>query len=324
MNSKQVRFILAFNMVAGFALLQGCKSTPQEPVEAEPPVIQEETQTPVEAEPAVVEQAPEVEKPVAPITTAYTVQKGDTISAIAYKYRLRWQDVLAVNPGLNPKRMRVGQTVQLPGQVNLGAVRAVPAASAKKATSKVVAKGAAPAAGAEYVVQSGDSLSVIAKKCGVKTAVIREANNLKGDMVRVGQKLRIPGGKVVQSAKSDAKKADAKKADVKKAAPVVAPVAVPVVEQPVVAPPPVVAPVVEAPVVAPEATTSTVSETLVTPTGVAPVAAGNLQTYTVKEGEDVYAVAIRWGVSPTELKTLNGLTSHELKAGQVLKIPASE
>jgi len=54
----------------------------------------------------------------------------------------------------------------------------------------------------------------------------------------------------------------------------------------------------------------------------APAAAdANVQTYTVKEGEDLYAVAIRWGVSPTDLKTLNNLSSTELKAGTVLKIP---
>ena len=47
------------------------------------------------------------------------------------------------------------------------------------------------------------------------------------------------------------------------------------------------------------------------------------KTYTVKEGEDVYAVAIRWGVSPDELKALNNLTSSDLQPGQVLKIPAS-
>ena len=54
-----------------------------------------------------------------------------------------------------------------------------------------------------------------------------------------------------------------------------------------------------------------------------PAPAGNTQTYTVKEGEDLYAVAIRWGVSPSDLKALNNLTSTDLKAGMVLRIPAS-
>jgi LysM repeat protein len=56
----------------------------------------------------------------------------------------------------------------------------------------------------------------------------------------------------------------------------------------------------------------------------APAAAdSSTQTYTVKEGEDLYAVAIRWGVSPSDLKALNNLTSTELKAGTVLKIPGA-
>ena len=55
-----------------------------------------------------------------------------------------------------------------------------------------------------------------------------------------------------------------------------------------------------------------------------PAAEGNTQTYTVKEGEDLYAVAIRWGVSPSDLKSLNNLTSTELKAGTVLKIPGAQ
>jgi LysM repeat protein len=56
----------------------------------------------------------------------------------------------------------------------------------------------------------------------------------------------------------------------------------------------------------------------------APAAAeeANLQTYTVKEGEDVYAVAIRWGVSPKEITALNNLKSIELEPGTVLKIPS--
>jgi len=57
------------------------------------------------------------------------------------------------------------------------------------------------------------------------------------------------------------------------------------------------------------------------PPPAAPAAESSTQTYTVKEGEDLYAVAIRWGVSPSDLKALNNLTSSELKAGTVLKIP---
>ena len=44
----------------------------------------------------------------------------------------------------------------------------------------------------EYVVESGDTLSVISEATGVPIKKIREMNGLKGDMLRVGQKLMLP------------------------------------------------------------------------------------------------------------------------------------
>ncbi len=45
-----------------------------------------------------------------------------------------------------------------------------------------------------YVVQRGDSLSVIAQRFNVSQADLRAANNLSSTTIRVGQELRIPGG----------------------------------------------------------------------------------------------------------------------------------
>lgn len=43
-----------------------------------------------------------------------------------------------------------------------------------------------------HTVASGETLSVIAKKYGVTVQQIKSANNLSSDMIRVGQKLKIP------------------------------------------------------------------------------------------------------------------------------------
>jgi len=44
----------------------------------------------------------------------------------------------------------------------------------------------------EYVVQKGETLTLIAKKCHVTVVDLRKANNLTSDSLKVGQKLVIP------------------------------------------------------------------------------------------------------------------------------------
>jgi len=46
----------------------------------------------------------------------------------------------------------------------------------------------------EYIVSRGDALSVIAQRHNVGLAQLRAANNLRGDTIRIGQRLVIPGG----------------------------------------------------------------------------------------------------------------------------------
>ena len=44
----------------------------------------------------------------------------------------------------------------------------------------------------EYVVRRGDTLSEIATKTGASIAQVRSANDLRGDMLQIGQKLQVP------------------------------------------------------------------------------------------------------------------------------------
>ena len=330
MNREIMRAVAGANLFAGCLLLQGCGLFGQksdQPVTSVPggdlPPVEvvplEPTGTTIEALPPVL--------PVVNNTTPYTIQKGDTISAVSYKYGLRWQDVVAVNPGIAPNRLRVGQVIQLPGQVDLNNVRLVPAVTPKatgpsvSAPVKSGASAAASGATTTYVVKSGDSLSVIAQKHGIKTAELKSLNGLKSDKIIVGQKLKVPG--TAKSAAAEPARAKPVATSVTPPVTIPPPTAVakptaeakPVKKETAVtaAPPPApVTPVVEvAPV---KAETETVAA--------APAVDPNVTTYEVKEGEDLYAVAIRWGVSPSDLKALNNLTESTLKAGTKLKIPA--
>ncbi len=47
---------------------------------------------------------------------SYTIKSGDTPSSVAKKYNIRVESLMAANPGLDPRKMRVGQTVNLPVQ----------------------------------------------------------------------------------------------------------------------------------------------------------------------------------------------------------------
>jgi LysM repeat protein len=313
MKRQVIRMVAGANLVAGCLLLQGCGIFGKKPADQEANAIPEDAgAVPGETTPVMrVETAP-VELPVVASTTPYTIQKGDTLSGIAYKYSLRWQDVVAVNPGITPTRLRIGQLIQLPGQVDLSKARHVPVSTPKVSAPKTTAPKASAASGpaVSYTVKSGDSLSVIAYKHGVKTAAIREANALKSDRIVVGQKLKIPGAKKAAEAAPAAQKAvvTAPKTSAPKATSEVKPVSAPAATT--------ASPVESAPVAIPASAPAGEAAPVMT----AP-ADSNVQTYTVKEGEDLYAVAIRWGVSPSDLKALNNLTSTEVKAGTVLKIP---
>ncbi|MCJ1290005.1 hypothetical protein MMC34_001540 [Xylographa carneopallida] len=47
--------------------------------------------------------------------STYTIQPGDTLSAIAASRSIALDDLLAANPGINPPELQIGQVINLPG-----------------------------------------------------------------------------------------------------------------------------------------------------------------------------------------------------------------
>ena len=106
---------------------------------------------------------------------------------IARKVGVPLRALLEANPGVDPKRLRVGQKLVIPEVSGGASTGAVPVGGTGTG-------GGVPAAGEQvYVVQSGDNLTKIARRFGTTVQALREANQLRTDRIRVGDKLRIPG-----------------------------------------------------------------------------------------------------------------------------------
>lgn len=177
--------VLAVNVIGLMALLmQGCKREQTEAENQAPLETTNETEMMNTNLPAEVASNPPVQSPAMvqpPAGTEYVVVKGDSLSKIAKKYGVTVKAIEAVNPGIDPNKLKVGQKVTIPA--GTGATGAATEMTASSGTS-----------GGEqiYIVKSGDTLSRIAKRYGTTPRAIQSANGLPTTRILVGEKLKIP------------------------------------------------------------------------------------------------------------------------------------
>lgn len=160
---------------------------------------------------AVVEKEDSIGKYREETTTVYhKVKRGETLKSIADQYGVTAQSIRTAN-NLSSSRVRTGKTLKI---VMVKKVYDDPEAAAMAAAadstavdSVVVIQQPAPAQPANttpakttskqpkyktYTVKSGDTLGKIAKKQHTTVSAIKKANGLRSDMIRPGQKLKIP------------------------------------------------------------------------------------------------------------------------------------
>ncbi len=123
--------------------------------------------------------------------TEYVVARGDTLAVIAKKNGVSLKALKEANPGVDPRKLKIGQKVQIPGG----------------GSSTGMAGGATGVGGAAdtgdttiYVVKSGDMLGRIAKAHGTTVAKLKALNDLKTSSIKVGQKLKLPAPKMAMEA----------------------------------------------------------------------------------------------------------------------------
>ncbi len=115
------------------------------------------------------------------VTDRHTVRKGDTLGAIAQRYRTSVDALVRLN-GLRSRIMIYpGQVLRVPSR---GGVETAPAPPAVKPGETVT-----------YIVRNGDNLFQIAKAHKTTVDKIKTENGLVSDILVVGQKLVIQTGR---------------------------------------------------------------------------------------------------------------------------------
>lgn len=237
---------------------------------------------------------------LSPATTwrrvTYRVRSGDTLSAIARRWHITVRSIASANR-LRSDRLRVGQRLILTVP---NVERAPIIASSSTSSSRHVI----------YTVKAGDTLGAIARRYGVQVSALRTTNRIRGNTIRAGQRLRIPGAReeaasarIYTVKKGDTLSSIAKRSGVsvvylKRSNRLTSNVLR-------------VGDKLEIPELAPQ------------PKRAAAGAAPKTKLHVVRSGETLSEIAEDYGISLAKLRAANGLRGNAIRAGQRLVIPAT-
>lgn len=172
-------------------------ATPSPATPGPGPVVSQQPPTAPMQPPPVAPVAPPVVQPVAPPVASgeakeYVIVSGDTLGAIAHRNSISLKALMEANPGVNPRKLQVGQKIQIPAGTATAAAPTAPSGVAPD----VMASGDSSV----YTVKSGDTLSKIAKMNHTSYKKIMALNDLKTTSIKIGQKLKLPAPRTAEAA----------------------------------------------------------------------------------------------------------------------------
>jgi len=167
-------------------------------------------------------------------------------------------------------------------------------------------------AGNKYVVASGDCLSIIASRFDTSVKALKRANRLTSDRIRVGQTLVVPDGAGGSSSAEDPDVFEMRTPDADIPDALADDMEFEDEDEEAVA--------------EPEEELSFETEVEETTRADVPIPAKavNYRKRIVEEGEDLYSIAMQWGMDIDDLKAANDLTDTKLVPGMELRIPIFE
>lgn len=225
----------------------------------------------------------------------HQVTKGQTLSYLSYRYGVPISAIMDLNGLTNKHRLSIGQRLIIPANR-----QATKASSMKSSSTNTEKK---TSGSFVYRVKKGDTLSKLASKFNTTSNEIRRINGLKSaHRIYVGQKLRIP--QISLSSGGLLKEHIVKKGENLSYLSNKYGISVSAIMS-----------------------ANNLSNKHILKIGqrlLIPASSDvTLQTYTVKKGDTVSDLALRFGSSTSEIGKLNGLTNpHQIAKGQRLRIPA--
>ncbi|MCB2407365.1 lytic transglycosylase domain-containing protein [Hymenobacter lucidus] len=157
-------------------------AAPAKPTATSAPAVAKAPTIPT-TQPAATPVAATTVEPV-PANGQHTVQKGETLYAVARKYALRPADLITWNNLPANPALRLGQVLRVAAPAaSVGTVAASPVTGAATATASAEA--------VSHKVVTGESLYGIARKYGVSVKQVMEWNNKADSNVKLGEVLVI-------------------------------------------------------------------------------------------------------------------------------------
>jgi LysM repeat protein len=125
-------------------------------------------------------------RPAAPTPAAgvYAVADGDTLWSVAKRLGVSPDALAAANPGIDPRRMSIGQRLAVPAGVDAAVLAKTQEARPVVAAASVVRA---------HTVAEGDNFWSVARQHGVTVAALTQANpGVDPTRLRIGQGLALP------------------------------------------------------------------------------------------------------------------------------------
>jgi len=130
----------------------------------------------------------------------HRVQRGETLSTIANRYRSNVREIMALNNLRSKHRIYVGQVLRLPQRGDAPASSTMVASVEPKSVDNLE--------GSTYTVRKGDSIHKISKRYGVSQSEIMALNDLKHiNRIYPGQVLRLKSSETAADGTGDAEPA---------------------------------------------------------------------------------------------------------------------